>query len=120
MRRVLLVAAACVAVFGLTVDLRSQTGTGKTGEWRDYAGDKGFTKYSPVDQINASNVKNLQIAWRRSAVADELRDGFAGIFDELLVKERSRAGVGRRRQILRHAIARQRGRRRIMTGDVKA
>src|SRR5215207_5307554 len=54
MRRVLLAAAACVAVFGLTVDLRSQTGTGKTGEWRDYAGDKGFTKYSPVDQINAS------------------------------------------------------------------
>jgi quinoprotein glucose dehydrogenase len=73
MRRVLLTAAACVAVFGLTVDLRSQTGTGKTGEWRDYAGDKGFTKYSPLDQINASNVKSLQIAWRRSAVADELR-----------------------------------------------
>ena len=65
--------AACAAVIGSTVDLRSQTGTGRGGEWRDYAGDKGFTKYSPLDQINASNVANLRIAWRRSAVADELK-----------------------------------------------
>jgi len=71
--RTFLAAAACAAVFGSAVDLRSQSGTGKTGEWRDYAGDKGLTKYSPLDQINASNVKNLRIAWRRSAVADELR-----------------------------------------------
>jgi quinoprotein glucose dehydrogenase len=77
MRRVptLLAAIAACAVIGSTVDLLSQTGTGKTGEWRDYAGDKGFTKYSPLDQINASNVANLRIAWRRSAVADELRAG---------------------------------------------
>src|SRR3954469_9033268 len=34
------------------------------GEWRYYGGDAGNTKYSPLDQINASNVKNLEIAWR--------------------------------------------------------
>ena len=34
------------------------------GEWRQYGGDAGGTKYSPLDQINASNVKDLQIAWR--------------------------------------------------------
>jgi quinoprotein glucose dehydrogenase len=33
-------------------------------EWRHYGGDAGGTKYSPLDQINASNVKDLQIAWR--------------------------------------------------------
>jgi quinoprotein glucose dehydrogenase len=43
------------------------------GEWRDYAGDKGFTKYSPLDQINKSNVNGLRIAWRRPAIDDELR-----------------------------------------------
>ena len=34
------------------------------GEWRYYGGDAGNTKYAPLDQINASNVKDLSIAWR--------------------------------------------------------
>jgi quinoprotein glucose dehydrogenase len=37
------------------------------GEWRYYGGDAGTTKYSPLDQINASNVKQLQIVWRWKA-----------------------------------------------------
>jgi quinoprotein glucose dehydrogenase len=37
------------------------------GEWRFYGGDAGSTKYAPLDQINASNVKQLQIAWRWKA-----------------------------------------------------
>jgi quinoprotein glucose dehydrogenase len=56
-----------------TVRLDGQTGSGTSGEWRDYGGDKGFTKYSPLDQITSANVRNLRIAWRRPAVADELR-----------------------------------------------
>ncbi len=34
------------------------------GEWRFYGGDAGNTKYSPLDQINETNVKELKIAWR--------------------------------------------------------
>ena len=34
------------------------------GEWTQYGGDAGGTKYSPLDQINASNVSQLEIAWR--------------------------------------------------------
>jgi len=34
------------------------------GEWRTYGGDLGNTRYSPLDQINATNFKNLEIAWR--------------------------------------------------------
>ncbi len=37
------------------------------GEWRYYGGDAGSTKYSPLSQINASNVKQLEIAWRWKA-----------------------------------------------------
>jgi quinoprotein glucose dehydrogenase len=33
------------------------------GDWRFYGGDAGTTKYSPLDQINASNVKDLKIVW---------------------------------------------------------
>lgn len=37
------------------------------GEWRYYGGDAGNTKYSPLDQISAANVKQLEIAWRWKA-----------------------------------------------------
>ena len=37
-------------------------------EWRYFGGDKGFTRYSSLDQITRDNVKNLRIAWRRPAV----------------------------------------------------
>ena len=36
----------------------------KNGEWRYYGGDSGTTKYSALDQINASNVKDLKIVWQ--------------------------------------------------------
>src|SRR5439155_7098361 len=32
-------------------------------EWRQYGGDPGASRYSPLDQINRSNVKRLKIAW---------------------------------------------------------
>ena len=35
----------------------------KSGEWRSYAGEAGSTRYSPIDQINRDNFKNLQVAW---------------------------------------------------------
>src|SRR5450432_2935221 len=35
----------------------------KNGEWRFYGGDAGTTKYSALDQIDASNVKDLKIVW---------------------------------------------------------
>ena len=43
----------------------AQTGA-KNGEWRTYGGDLGNTRYSPLDQINASNFNKLQVAWRFS------------------------------------------------------
>ncbi len=41
----------------------AQTGT-TNGEWRNYGGDLGSTRYAPLDQINASNFNKLEIAWR--------------------------------------------------------
>ena len=45
-------------------------------EWRYYGGDKGFTRYSALDQINRDNVKNVRIAWRRPAVNDKMIAAF--------------------------------------------
>jgi quinoprotein glucose dehydrogenase len=41
------------------------------GEWRQYAGDNASTKYSPLDQINRSNVMKLRVAWRHPQVDAE-------------------------------------------------
>ena len=36
----------------------------RAGEWRSYGADLANTRYSPLDQINAGNFKNLEVAWR--------------------------------------------------------
>ena len=43
--------------------VHAQRGAQK-GEWRAYGGDKGGTKYSPLDQIDRDNFARLKIAWR--------------------------------------------------------
>jgi quinoprotein glucose dehydrogenase len=56
-----------LALAGLTASaIQAQQGA-KNGEWRFYGGDAGTTKYSPLDQINAANVKDLKIAWEWKA-----------------------------------------------------
>jgi glucose dehydrogenase len=43
----------------------SQSGTSVyQGDWPDYNGNMAAQRYSPLDQINASNVGQLQLAWR--------------------------------------------------------
>ncbi|PYS54380.1 MAG: quinoprotein glucose dehydrogenase [Acidobacteria bacterium] len=56
------VLAACL-VLGATIAITAQSGA-KNGEWRSYAADVGSTRYSPLDQINASNFNKLEVAWR--------------------------------------------------------
>ena len=34
------------------------------GEWRFYAGDGGHSQYTALDQIDAANVHELEVAWR--------------------------------------------------------
>ncbi len=36
----------------------------KNGEWPMYTADLSGSKYSPLDQINASNFNKLEVAWR--------------------------------------------------------
>ena len=34
------------------------------GQWRHYAGNHASSKYSALDQIDAGNVDDLEIAWQ--------------------------------------------------------
>jgi len=40
-------------------------------DWPSYGGDNGSSKYSPLDQIDASNVSRLQQAWSWDSVDNE-------------------------------------------------
>src|SRR5437870_13563388 len=55
-----------VVLLALTAVVSSQTGQPSTanGEWPTYNADLRGTRYSPLDQINASNFNKLEIAWR--------------------------------------------------------
>src|ERR1700676_30253 len=72
MRRALLGGLLCVVLIAAGPPLQGQNAT-KGGEWPNHGGDKGFMRYSPLDQINKETVKSLHIAWQRPAVAPELR-----------------------------------------------
>src|SRR2546422_3567019 len=66
-RSVSAVVLLCAGVLCLTMGLSGQSAnqpSTKNGEWPYYTADLKGTKYSPLDQINASNFKDLEVAWR--------------------------------------------------------
>ncbi len=62
MRKVALLSLASALVW-LNVGASAQV-KAKLGEWWTYGGDLASTRYSPLDQINKDNFKNLEVAWR--------------------------------------------------------
>ncbi len=62
--------ALVIGVVLLAVGVSGQSGGGssqpstKNGDWPHYSGDQKGTRYSPLDQINASNFNKLEVAWR--------------------------------------------------------
>ena len=55
--------ALVAATLGVTLPAVAQYGV-NDGQWSSYAGDAGSTKYTSLDQINADNFDQLDIAWR--------------------------------------------------------
>ena len=70
MRSLSLAVFVAVVAFG-AVSPGAQRGPADV-EWRQYSGDNGSTKYSPLAQITKDNVARLRIAWRRSQVDPSL------------------------------------------------
>src|SRR5258708_14717090 len=63
--------AAMVGLLGWTAVARGQAprlspvseGT-RNGQWPTYTGDVRGSRYSPLDQVNAANFNDLEVAWR--------------------------------------------------------
>jgi glucose dehydrogenase len=53
--------AQCAYTSGVSC-ATARTGT-ENGNWRFWGGDAGSSRYSPLDQIDASNFDKLQVAW---------------------------------------------------------
>jgi quinoprotein glucose dehydrogenase len=70
-----LTTAAALATVLVATQSGARQGTGlvrgnKPGEWRVWGADAWSTRYSSLDQINASNFNSLQVAWQWNAAQD--------------------------------------------------
>lgn len=54
----------CAALLAMSAPASFAQTQAKSGEWPSYAADLAGTRYRPLDQINASNFNDLEIAWR--------------------------------------------------------
>ena len=54
----------CLVVFSVIPAVAGAQNHPKDTEWPSYAADTAGTRYRPLDQINASNFSDLEIAWR--------------------------------------------------------
>ena len=95
MQKVLLT-AVCLA--GAAV-LCAQTGA-RNGEWHTYGGDLGSTRYAPLAQINASNFKDLEVAWRFRTESLGPRPEYQFESTPLMVRGRLYTTAGSRRSVV--------------------
>ena len=67
---------SCMACVSGMRTLSAQQRKPNPAEWRTYGGDKAFNRYSPLDQINAGNVKDLKVAWTRPAIDPTIKEKY--------------------------------------------
>ena len=77
--------ARTVALLALAVAVSAApTLAQPAGEWHNYAADSRSSKYSPLDQIDKTNVHQLEIAWRWKSIDYGLAAQHEGIFPPFL------------------------------------
>jgi quinoprotein glucose dehydrogenase len=89
---------ACV-ICCAAVTVIGQSGA-TNGEWRSYGGDLGHTRYSPLDQINATNFSKLEVAWRFKTDSLGPRPEYQFESTPLMVKDVVYSTAGSRRAVV--------------------
>jgi quinoprotein glucose dehydrogenase len=69
-------------------------------EWRHYGGDQANTRYAPLDQIDATNFNDLEIAWRFKTDALGARKEYQFEATPLLIRGRLFLTAGARRDCI--------------------
>jgi quinoprotein glucose dehydrogenase len=104
-RRKLLTGTAATAAF-ITLGARSRAFAapippgGPDTEWRHYAADQANTRYSPLEQINAANFNDLEVAWSLKTDILGARKEYQFEPTPLLVKGRLFLTAGSRRDCI--------------------
>jgi quinoprotein glucose dehydrogenase len=97
------VASAVVAASWLVLQASAQQGGPPSlanGEWPSYAADLHSTHFSPLAQVDASNFKNLEIAWRFKTDSLGPRPEFKLEGTPLMVKGVLYTTAGTRRSVI--------------------
>jgi glucose dehydrogenase len=93
---------AALALVASSTKLSGQSGLPSTrnGEWTHYTADVRGSRYSPLDQINASNFNQLEVAWRFKTDNMGTRPEFKLEGTPLMVKGVIYATGGTRRSVV--------------------
>jgi quinoprotein glucose dehydrogenase len=98
-RLTLNVSLVALLVAGASVSMRGQWKP-KVGEWPTYGADLASTRYSPLDQISASNFSKLQLAFRFKTENLGPRPEFQFQATPLMVNGRLFTTAGTRRAVV--------------------
>jgi len=79
--------------------LRAQSAAADT-DWPSYGGNLAYWRYQPLDQINAANFNQLQVAWQFKTDNLGLRPEFVLQCTPLVIKGRLFATAGSRRNVV--------------------
>ena len=69
-------------------------------EWRSYGGDLSSTRYVPLDQVNAANFNQLEVAWRFKPDTMGARPEFVFESTPLVIKGKLYTTCGSRRDVV--------------------
>ena len=75
--RCLTLTVMCIVYSSLMLSCARAT---PSGEWRFYASDSASTKFSSLEQIDATNVGRLRVAWRWVSIDENLRVSDAALW----------------------------------------
>ena len=75
----------------------AQSATPQNTEWRHYANDLANTRYVPLDQINAANFNDLEVAWRFKTDSFGPRPEYVYQGTPLVINKRMYVTAGSRR-----------------------
>src|SRR5450755_2746748 len=89
-----------ILLITLASAVQAQKPSTANGEWPQYTADLKGTKYSPLDQINASNFNKLEVAWRFKTDNLGTRPEYKLEGTPLMVKGVLYATAGTRRSII--------------------
>ena len=93
-------AGVLVLLVGLAAVAPSGQMAPKAGEWPTYSGDLAATRYSPLDQVNATNFSKLQLAFRFKTENLGPRPEFQYQATPLMVNGRLYTTAGTRRAVV--------------------